>query len=209
MAKRELEIPNNSYKKKFEDQKKEEKEQEEKESPTAIVKHKTIGRRFLDTFIAEDSRSVGDYLLKDIIIPALESLFLDTLHQGIDAIFNRSGRPRTTGSKASTYHASYERRGGGTRASSSSRTHFVEDVIFDTRQDAALVKQKMLDLLEQEQAVSILEYYEIVEEVTGLTISGHYTDAKYGWMDLSGATVTFARGGGCIINLPSPDYLYG
>ena len=148
-------------------------------------------------------------------MPALENLFLDTLHQGIDAFFNKSNRYTGRGGKSRPYRsASYDRyydnpRGSRSRAEVGGRTKGIEEVIFDTRRDAQMVREKMLALLEQDQAISIDDYYEIVTDVTGLTVSGdNYLDSKYGWMDLTGSSVSMARGGGYVINLPDPVNVY-
>lgn len=213
MAKRELEVPNNSFKKKYEDQKEEEK-RKAGDPPSAIVKRRSLGQRFVDNFVAEDAKTVKGYLLSEVILPALENLFLDTLHQGIDAFFNKSNRYTGRGGRSRPYRSAsydryYEGRSGRSRAEVGGRTKGIEEVIFNTRQDAQIVREKMLALLEQDQAISIDDYYEIVTDVTGLTVNGdNYLDAKYGWMDLTGSSVSMARGGGYVINLPDPVNVY-
>lgn len=213
MAKRELEVPNNSFKKKYEDEKEKER-RDPSAPPSAMVKHRTIGQKFIDNFVAEDAKTVKGYLLSEVILPALENLFLDTLHQGIDAFFNKSNRYTGRGGKSRPYRSAsydryYEGRGARNRAEVGGRTKGIEEVIFNTRQDAQIVREKMLALLEQDQAISIDDYYEIVTDVTGLTVNGdNYLDAKYGWMDLTGSSVSMARGGGYVINLPDPVNVY-
>lgn len=213
MAKRELEVPNNSFKKKYEDEKEKER-RDPSAPPSAVVKRRTIGQKFIDNFVAEDAKTVKGYLLSEVILPALENLFLDTLHQGIDAFFNKSNRYTGRGGKSRPYRSAsydryYEGRGARNRAEVGGRTKGIEEVIFNTRQDAQIVREKMLALLEQDQAISIDDYYEIVTDVTGLTVNGdNYLDAKYGWMDLTGSSVSMARGGGYVINLPDPVNVY-
>lgn len=213
MAKRELEVPNNSFKKKYEDEKEKER-RDPSAPPSAMVKRRTIGQKFIDNFVAEDAKTVKGYLLSEVILPALENLFLDTLHQGIDAFFNKSNRYTGRGGKSRPYRSAsydryYEGRGARNRAEVGGRTKGIEEVIFNTRQDAQIVREKMLALLEQDQAISIDDYYEIVTDVTGLTVNGdNYLDAKYGWMDLTGSSVSMARGGGYVINLPDPVNVY-
>lgn len=218
MAKRELELPNNSFKKRQEDKAEAERERARDPAapPSATLKKRSIGQKFIDTFVAEDAKTVKGYLLSEVILPSLESLFLDTLHQGIDAFFNKNNRYTGRGEKSrpyrsASYDAYYNRRGdrGRSKAEIGGKIKGIEEIIFNTRQDAQLVKVKMQDLLEQEQAISIDEYYEIVHDVTGLTVnSDNYLDAKYGWMDLTDVTVTMARGGGYVINMPTPVNVY-
>ena len=45
---------------------------------------KNSGRQLLDMFISEDANNIGDYLLRDIIAPAIKKAFYDVIVNGLD-----------------------------------------------------------------------------------------------------------------------------
>ena len=71
-----------------------------------------------------------------------------------------------------------------------------DDIILETRWEAEEVLSHMIDLIENYGVASVADLYELVG------ITGSFTDNKYGWTNLSSATVSRVRDG-YLINLPN------
>ena len=70
----------------------------------------------------------------------------------------------------------------------------------ETRVEAEEVLDRLFDWIERYEQVAVAELYEMVG------ISGNFTDQKWGWTDLRGATVSRV-GRGYLLNLPRPEPL--
>ena len=172
------------------------------------VKKKTsIFKSVRDEFISEDAPSVGEYIVHDILIPALRDLLNDILHGSVDMAFGgggyRSSRGRRGGSYISynRYYDDRDRRRrdrDDERYESRRRNRDFEDYIFEYRDDAEDVLDRMCDYLEKYGDVPVSYFYDLCGE----TVPGAWTNDDWGWTDLSGTRVRNLRGKGYIIDLP-------
>lgn len=186
---------------------------------TVRKRKKTLGRKVAETFTGDDAKSVGEYILFDVFIPAAKSMLADAASQGAERLlFGEVRRPRST--TAAQYRSGYtnynsysrnrtaapaDRRGfsapGRPEPRDISRraraSHDFAEVLFETRVDAEAALDSMTELLSQYDVVTVMDFYDLVE------ITGNFTDEKYGWFDLRSASVEHIRDG-YIINLPAP-----
>lgn len=160
------------------------------------VRKKSRGRKFVEAFIDEDAGNLGDYLIFDLLVPALKDGIANGAKALIDAIFyGKSGR--SSGKQSNTTYVSYSSYSKPTNVSSSRvsrRTVEYDDIIFPSRTEAEHVLDTMIGITEQYGQATIADYY----ECCGVTGRG-YTDNDFGWMDLRGAEVRRSRGGWTII----------
>lgn len=169
--------------------------------------------RFKETFIAEDARDVGDYIVWDILIPTIKRTIRDIIVGSADRIF------LGTSSSAPSTSSLYRER-GVTRvrtdyaAKSRTQTTFetrpissasitrsgyrVNDFEFETREDAEYVWSKLLKHIEEYGKVGVNQYFEMVGK------SSDYTAQKWGWNDLSDACVINSTHGTFLLRLPDP-----
>ena len=77
-----------------------------------------------------------------------------------------------------------------------------DDIIYSTKGDAEITLEKMFELLQQYQAVSIADLFDL----SGLTSPNGYTDHKYGWTNLQSACVVRVNGG-YMLRLPRAEQL--
>ena len=172
------------------------------------VKKKTsIFRSVRDEFIAEDAPTVGSYLLYDILLPALKDLVLDIGHGAIDSAFGgggyrssrRGGRDRSYISYNRYYDDRDRRRRDRDeeRYEARRRSRDFDEFIFDRREDAEDVLDRMCDYLERFDDVPVSYFYDLLGE----TVPGDFTSDDWGWTNLAGARVRKVRGG-YIIDLP-------
>jgi hypothetical protein len=162
------------------------------------VKKKGATKKFTDIFVAADLKSVGEFLFTDFIVPTAQKLFVDLVSSGASVLMYGERGASTRRSNAdryaygSTRHTDYnrmsERRGLGYGAPAKP-VYSYDDIYFETRGEAEVVKDRLLDAIYEYGMVSVGDLYDLVE------ITGNYTDYKYGWTDLRTATVERSRDG--------------
>lgn len=180
-------------------------------SGTATTKKKSWFSKVKDTFVAEDAGTIGDYILLDIIVPAVKDNLLDIVSRGVEMLlFGGASHARSktsrTGSRVYTSYDTYyrpERRREAERRSESyskSSRRDISDIVLDSRGEAETVLDHMADLCETYGQVTVADLYDLVG------ISGSFTDNNYGWVDLRDAGVRRTRDG-YILALPKPRQL--
>lgn len=178
---------------------------------TVVEKKPGFITKLRETFIAEDARDVGDYVVWDILVPTIKRTIRDIIVGTADRVFLGSSSPNSSNSlyrergvtyvKARTDYASASKRTSESarpvqRTVNRSNFH-LNEIIFDNYDDAAAVLEKMIDYLDTYGKVSVDEYFDMIGH------SADYTAQNWGWKSLSSATIvnTF---GGYFIKLPNP-----
>lgn len=186
---------------------------------SVVRRKKSLGKRFTETFVSgADSRSVFDYVLFDILIPAGKDIFLDATYAGLERKFY--GEVRSAGRRG------YSRGGGGgagrtdyARISSGSvlrsdpvrgavrddarmsrrgrATHDFGEIVLSTRVEANAVIDQLFHLLSRYEIATVADLYDLVGEPTS------FQDNKWGWDDLRGADSERVRDGYLLV-LPRP-----
>lgn len=190
-------------------------------SAEARPRKRGLGRRIREAFIGGDARTAGEYMLADVVVPAIQDTLIDAFQGGIERLIKgESARPRRGGipsAYANPGHVNYQgmSRPPSTRPPSGSRPptgrHSVArqsrargdfaDLLIPTRPDAETVLEVMYESLSRYGAVSVADLY----EMTG--VQSNHTDMKWGWYDLRGARVVPQRSGGYLLDLPAPEPL--
>lgn len=176
------------------------------------VKRKTpLGKRLAETFLGGDAKTVANYVVFDVLVPAAKDMMSDAISQGFDRMLwgdSRSAR-RGGGGRArpdSAGHVSYNRMGpsrGREREEPRQMSrrgqagHDFDEIILASRIEADTVLDRMFDLLKQYESVTVSDLYSLV----GITPS--FTDNSWGWTELPGARVV-RDGGGYLLDLPRP-----
>lgn len=166
---------------------------------TGKTRKKNEVRKLTDAFISEDVHSVKDYILQDVLIPAVKKAVVEMVESGIYMLIYGESKAKSRDSRQNSrvsYTKYYQRdqdyeRGTRTRV----RGYDYDDIILDTRRDAEEVLDRMQDLVDTYGMVSVADLYDLVG------ISGSYTDNKYGWVHLRGADVQRVRDG-YLLKLP-------
>jgi hypothetical protein len=164
-----------------------------------------VGSKARELFLGEDATTVKEYVVQDILIPALKETISDMVSQGLElALFGTTKGKRNKKSNATytSYSSYYEkderpqrsRRTQNTRPNSRRR---IDEVILGTRGEADEVLYTMYDLLRDYGAVTVEDLYELIGE------RSEYTDQKWGWTDLTGSRVRRIRDG-YLLEIPEP-----
>lgn len=181
-----------------------------------VRRKKPLGKRFVETFMGGDAKSVWGYVLLEVLIPAAKDMVVDAGQSALERTFygetrstSRRTAARPTGSSSNGY-ISYNRfsptspngireepRNVSRRARAS---HDFDEIILATRAEAEEVIDRLFDLVSRYESATVADLYELVG------VTGNYTDDKWGWTDVRGAGVTRVRNG-YLLDLPKPDPL--
>lgn len=166
------------------------------------VRKKSTGRKLMEVFFSDDIPNLGDYLMYDLLVPAIKDTVVNLLTSGVEMLFYGKTKGARRAGKNGTVvtYDQFSKTTNGIIANRSSRrsVYDVMDVIFDERGKAELVLDQLVDYISRFGQASVYDFYDACE-----VSSTNYNDNYYGWKNLQGAIVTRARGG-WVINMPEP-----
>jgi len=205
-------LPANSHKSKSQQTEEQTKPKIEKVvAGTVVQRKKPLGKRMAETFGATDMKSVGGFVLLDVILPAAKDMVADAISQGIERMLfgeARSTSRRPNKQYSNNGYVSYNRYAPSNNppfkpnvpSRKSRASHDFQEIILETRVEAEEVIERLFDLTERYQAATVADLYELVG------IQGQFTDEKWGWTDIRGAGATRVRHG-YLLDLPRPEPL--
>ena len=173
---------------------------------SAKIQKKPITKRFLETFLAGDVRDVKQYILMDVMVPAIKDTISDILTKGIEMMIfgetkSSSAKKKTSGGGTYVSYGSAFREKSERLPSYRNRmSHEFDDIVFETRGDAETVLDSLGGVLEKYEQVTVADFYDLCE----ISITWADDAEKWGWTDLRNAYVSRAGRDGYIINLPKP-----
>lgn len=163
------------------------------------VKKKNELSKMAGALISEEAHNVKNYILMDVLLPAIKDAIEDIVTNGIRMILRGETTARKSGSGASkiSYRDYYGKKDEDRRYSSTqTRSGYgYNDVTVDTRGEAEEVLMRMDELIETYGVVRVADLYDLVG------ITGEYTDNKYGWTNVRNAEVIRVREG-YLIRMP-------
>ena len=145
--------------------------------------------------LSDDIQNIKSYVIMDVLIPAAKKAISDIVTNGIDMILypGGNGRPKRSNANHVSYRSYYDNRDRDRRYDPETRSrrssYSYDDIIIDTRAEAEEVLERMDELLDTYNVVSVADLYDLVG------ISCSYTDNKYGWTNLRNAEVIRVRDG--------------
>lgn len=211
-------FPNNSHRAKDVKEAKPESKKIEKVTTGEVARRKKpLGKRFSETFLAgDDVQGVWGYVVLDVLVPAAKDAIADAVSQGIERMIygearstpRRGGRRTTSSYSSGGSHIAYNRFAPSSRGPEPERgisrrsraSHDFDEIIIETRVEAEEVIDKLFSLVSQYEVATVADLYDLVG------ISGDYTDAKWGWSDLRGASIRRIRDG-YLLDIPKPEPL--
>lgn len=165
---------------------------------TVQTKKKSAISKFSDVFIAKDAKSVGEFIVKDVIIPNVANLLEDIVIKGIRMFLRGESGPSNTSSVGGSYVSYNLYSNNQNNSSNQSRTlsgYDYKDVVLRDRRDAEIVLMRMREAIAEYGSVSVADMYDLLGETC------NYTDNKYGWTNLSNAEPVRVRDG-YLLKLP-------
>lgn len=167
------------------------------------VKQKGLGEKAAEAFFSEDTKTVGNYIIWDVIIPGLKNAVMDVIEMALFGSSNRSSRRR--GSSHVSYQSYYDsdsrsRSSRGVERNDRTSRYDFSDIILDTRGDAEQVMASMEELINKYGEATVADLCSLVG------LSSKFTDQKWGWTDCR--DLSYRRSGrGYILDFATPDYL--
>ena len=157
-------------------------------------------RKLTDIFISEDAAKVKSFVFMDVLVPAIKKAISDIVTNGIDMIlYGSSGDRRSKSSSRNniSYRNYYDNRGTTRREDDiRARSRFdYDDIVFETRGEAELVREQMVDMIDRYGFVTVADMYDMAD------LTSPYTSNKYGWTNIRSAEAVRIRDG-YILKLP-------
>lgn len=162
-------------------------------SGSAQLKKKSVGSKFRESFTGDDAKTVGQYLLFDVIVPSIKDLLFSMIVEGGKrALFGGSGGPKTKNpilGQSTNYTQMYS--GGGSTLLSSSKpaitagraTFDYKEVIVENRGEAEAVVDALQRLIDEYGNATVADLYACVG------VSPDHTAIKWGWTSLQGIEI--------------------
>ena len=171
----------------------------------------SAAKKFIKLFLAEDVDDVGEYLVKDLIIPGVKDVFFNFLW----ALFwgdRRAGPSIGIGGKTAYNKVGQSARIRGIGSGSSKKQEDPEEtealkkldlnnIAFASQAEAKEVLMAMKMYLDTYPSVPAGYLQELLEE------SKDWTSEYWGWTDLSDARIRPTSRGGWLLVLPKPERL--
>lgn len=173
---------------------------------------KSLGKKFLETFVMGSASDVWEYLLMDTIVPGIKHALEDMLRMFLYQ--DSRGERYNRGSDRSRVWTSYdtmstsrtrgreERRSDEIRQARRTSVNLVEDVLFEHKSQAQEILGDLIARCQEYDSVSVNDFY----VMAGLETD--YTKRKYGWYekDLDRVEIIRIREG-WLIKMPRPVIL--
>lgn len=179
-----------------------------------VRRKKSLGRRIKEMFFSGDTDSVVGYLVRDVLIPAVQATVTDMITQGVEkAVYGNARSPRTRPTPGRT-HISYDRYGSSRPSPVAGRTPTTPsdrrparpsafqlgEVILENRIEADAVAEKMYEIVQEYGVATVGDLNSLIGQTSS------YTDHKWGWDNLHGLDIRRVREGYLLI-LPEPEDL--
>ena len=134
-----------------------------------------------------------DYILMDVLVPAVKKAISDIVRDGIDMILygEASGKrkPGTNSTYVSYNKCSYPREYDRREPQRTRGGYNPDDIVLETRGEAEEVLARMDELIDLYGQVSVADLYDLVGKTC------EYTDNKYGWTNIRNAEPVRVRDG--------------
>lgn len=163
-----------------------------------VTTKRNDARKFANLFISEDVSNVKSYVLLDVLVPAIKKAILDIVTDGADMIlYGGESKSKRSGSssRSVSYRSYYDDQRDRSRSTRNMNRFDYDDIVFESRGEAELVKEQMMDIVDKYGMVTVGDMY----DMAGLTAP--YTATKYGWFSIRTAE-TIRTKDGYILKLP-------
>lgn len=184
----------------------------EKDPVQKIVTGKVIQKktpwykRVASSMIAEDAGSVREYLVDDVVGPALRNLIRDMVVGSVDRTLfgtSRARRASSVGGPVSSirnkYHDVPTERPRALSREARVR-HDFDDIVLESRTEALEVIEYLIERIEKYGAATVSDLYD------SLGVTGDFAAQRWGWTDLRDADIRQTRAG-FLLDLPRPESL--
>lgn len=182
-----------------------------------VIKKPSVWKRITSNIIADDARTVGDYIIEDVFVPALKNLAYDIVVGGMRrTLFGgrlQAGSPLSGRVGVGTNPVS-QILGGGIRARyepipearyqlphEDRSTHNFDNMVMTVEQARAVI-ESLIARFQRYHVVSVADLYD------AMGVTGSFADQRHGWTDLGEHNADIRQvPGGFVLRLPKPQPL--
>ena len=165
------------------------------------MKPKTISSRLKGIFFGGDFNTAGQYVVSEVLLPAFRNLLVESVSKGADRLIYGDSATRR---RPSTYAPRVQYNNPVSRGPAQSLTYLpgqrpmdrwnqnrkaAEDVVVGTKEDADSVVERLIDIVDMYEIVSVADLYEL------LGLPSSHVDNKWGWSNLAAIEVRQVREG--------------
>ena len=193
------------------DRQEKEKEMRKVVQGKVTTRKQSAGKRLRESLGLEETRTVGDYLVWEVLIPAAKEMVADLVKRGIDVFlyggsargssYSRTSSGRSHVSYEGYYRKDRDRQRDADRSYSRYNPRGFSDFrefVFDDKRDAELVLSELCEAIDVYGWAKVSDFYSLVGET-----ERNFTAQGYGWEALGNATIERVRDG-WVIDLPRP-----
>jgi hypothetical protein len=174
-----------------------------------IQKPESVGKKFKNIFFGGDLKTSARFVAADVMLPAFRDLLVDAIVNGAkgviygDSRFRRRDaeyRPRVQYSNPINRPSYRDVRDRERRPFLPDQPHPYRhqnridraDVFLEKKEDAEVVVERLIDIIDQYQVASLADYYSLLGEPSSPI------DNKWGWYSLNSVDIRQTRDGYCI-----------
>jgi hypothetical protein len=178
-----------------------------------VRKKRPLRKRFVESFVAGDARTVIPYVVMDVLLPSVRDVVVDSIQEFVAKLILGEGR-RYRGISSPTVGPYGQQQPYGqvnyTRYSASrlppaqrvlSRQararHNFDEIQLTSRAEAEEVIDGLYEVVSRYESATVADLYQLVG------LASDHTDHKWGWTDIRGAGVSRGRDG-YLLDLPDP-----
>lgn len=180
----------------------------------AVERKKSMGSKFREQFAGDNARNVGEHLLLEVIVPQTKNLIFELGREFLQRILFGSNRPISSvvGSVIGnrTSYTSYSKNPQGGAPSSmlpaamtpqQRSMHDFSGTILPEREMGLQVIDVLSTLIADYGAATVNDFYDCIGQTPD------FAAVKYGWKNLSQATVRHIGRDGYLLEMPKPMLL--
>lgn len=153
---------------------------DESNEPKIEIKRKRTIDRLAETFIGKDVGSVRDYIIFDVVIPAIKNAIVDACSNGIRMLLGVDNGSRRKGDDYDTpYSTYYKSNRRDNNRNDTARRHTRDDyrdIVFTSEDGARDAIRKLKTRAYQYNTTSVADYKDILQ-----ITSGDFQENYWGW----------------------------
>lgn len=174
-----------------------------------VSSKETLGSKVKKSFISEDAKDIGSYILFDVLVPGIKDTIVSVVER---ALFGSSSGRRSyrDDSRDRVSYSSYYRSSGSSRNRRDERDRRDDydrrgkvdyrNIVLRYREDAEKVVRVLRDSIREYDSATVAALLDLVDE------NSSWTDNDYGWTDERDISVRHVRNG-YLIDVPEARYL--
>lgn len=178
------------------------------QTPAAGIGRKSVWEKFKDSFRNEDSKSVGDYVIFDVLVPAMKKTVIDMVTNGVNMLFYGGYRnPQNTYPSGGVTYRNYNQQYntpnrvyGSNQIAPAAQTRLnVFDyrlLWWNSKGEADFILDQLRDILSQYPVVRVSDLFDLGRQQCP------YTAERYGWTNLMNAQSYMGQDGHWYLDLP-------